>query len=46
MHPTKKLQAAKYPTLNYVILQYIKMIKQVLEKQHEWGIGSPLRLAC
>jgi hypothetical protein len=46
VHPTKKLQAARYPTLNYVIPQYIKMIKQVSEKQREWGMGSPLRLAC
>jgi hypothetical protein len=30
--PTKKLQATRYPTLNYAIPQYIKMIKRVLEK--------------
>jgi hypothetical protein len=46
IHPTKKLQASKYPTLNYVIPQYIKMIRQVSEKQREWSMGSPLRLAC
>ena len=46
VHPTKKLQAARYPTLNYVIPQYIKMIKRVSEKQRKWGMGSPLRLAC
>jgi hypothetical protein len=46
VHPTKKLQASTYPTLNYVIPQYIKMIKRVTEKQHEWGVGSPLGLAC
>jgi hypothetical protein len=43
---TKKLQAARYPTLNYVIPQYIKMIKRVSEKQREWDMGSSLRLAC
>jgi hypothetical protein len=46
VHPTKKLQASVYPTLNYVIPQYIKMIKRVTEKQREWGVGSPLGLAC
>jgi hypothetical protein len=46
VHPTKKLQASMYPTLNYVIPQYIKMIKRVTEKQVEWGAGSPLGIAC
>jgi hypothetical protein len=46
VHPTKKLQASRYPTLNYAIPQYIKMIKRVSEKQREWGMGSPLGLAC
>jgi hypothetical protein len=46
VHPTKKLQGFRYPTLNYAILQYIKMIKRVLEKQREWSMESPLRLAC
>ena len=46
VHPTKKLQASQYPTLNYVIPQYTKMIRRVSEKQRDWGMGSPLRLAC
>jgi hypothetical protein len=46
VHPTKKLQASQYPTLNYAILQYLKIVQKVSEKQKEWGIESALRIAC
>jgi hypothetical protein len=32
--------------LNYAIPQYLKMIRRVVEKQREWGVGSPLGIAC
>ena len=46
VHPTKKLQASTYPTLNYAILQYLQMIKKLKELQQRLGHSSPIALAA
>jgi hypothetical protein len=46
VHPSRKLQASHYPSLNYAIPQYLKLIRKVSEKQSEWGPGTPLGIAC
>jgi hypothetical protein len=32
--------------MNFAIPQYLKIIRRVSEKQREWGVGSPLGIAC
>jgi hypothetical protein len=46
VHATKKLQASHYPSMNYAIPQFLKMIKRVIEKQVEWGATSALGIGC
>jgi hypothetical protein len=46
VRPIKKLQASQYPSMNYAIPQYLKIIQRVSQKQREWGVGSPLGIAC
>jgi hypothetical protein len=45
-HPTKKLQASTYPTLNYAILQFLSIANKLEEKRQAWGADSPLGIAC
>ena len=45
-HPTKKLQASTYPTLNYAILQFLSIANKLKEKRQAWSANSPLRIAC
>ncbi|KFZ18359.1 hypothetical protein V501_01267, partial [Pseudogymnoascus sp. VKM F-4519 (FW-2642)] len=44
--PSQKLQASAYPTLNFAIPQYLKMIKKLEALQNEVGISSTIGLAC
>jgi hypothetical protein len=44
VHPTKKLQASTYPTLNYAIIQYL--VKNLEEKQSSWGHETLISVAC
>jgi hypothetical protein len=44
--PSQKLQASLYPTLNFAIPQYLKMIKKLEALQKEVGISSTIGLAC
>ncbi|KFY94740.1 hypothetical protein V498_03750, partial [Pseudogymnoascus sp. VKM F-4517 (FW-2822)] len=44
--PSQKLQASVYPTLNFAIPQYLKMIKKLEALQKEVGISSTIGLAC
>ena len=46
VHPTKKLQALTYPTLNYAILQYLQMIKKLKDLQQKLGYSSPIAIAA
>ena len=44
-HPTKKLQASTYPTLNYAILQFLSIANKLEEKRQAWGADSPLGMS-
>ena len=44
--PSQKLQASIYPTLNFAIPQYLKMINKLRALQEEVGISSTIGMAC
>jgi hypothetical protein len=44
--PSQKLQASLYPTLNFAIPQYLKMINKLEALQKEVSISSTIVLAC
>jgi hypothetical protein len=46
LSPSQKLQASTYPTLNYAIPQYLKMINKLNHMQREVGEQSTIGLAC
>jgi hypothetical protein len=42
IHLTEKLQGSSYPTLNYAILQYMRMIKKLKDIRRELLECSPI----
>jgi hypothetical protein len=44
--PVQKLQGQTYPTLNYVTVQYIWIMKKLKDRQQIWGKTTPIGLAC
>lgn len=46
VHPSKKLQGNIYPTMNYAIPQYLRLLNKLQLLQAAWGGKSPLGLAC
>ena len=46
LSPSQKLQASTYPTLNYAIPQYLKMINKLNHMRREVGEQSTIGLAC
>jgi hAT family C-terminal dimerisation region len=46
IHPSRKLQASTYPTLNYAILQYLQIIKKLKEFQQTVGQDTAIALAA
>jgi hypothetical protein len=44
--PSQKLQASQYPTLNFAIPQYLKMINKLQDMQRAVGIHSTISSAC
>jgi hypothetical protein len=44
--PSTKLQSSSYPTLNYAIPQYLKMIRKLQQRQKEAGEQSTIGQAC
>jgi len=45
VHPSRKLQASTYPTMNYAILQYLQIIKKLKEFQQTIGHNTAIGLA-
>ena len=46
LRPLQKLQASTYPTLNYAITQYLKMINKLNHMLKEVGKQSTIRIVC
>ncbi|KFX93411.1 hypothetical protein O988_06834 [Pseudogymnoascus sp. VKM F-3808] len=46
LKPSRRLQSDSYPTLNFTIPLYLKMINKVKLLQEELGISSTIGLAC
>lgn len=46
LRPSQKLQASTYPTLNYAIPQYLKMINKLNHMLKEVGEQSTIGIAC
>src|ERR1700722_15818042 len=46
VRPSKRLQGSVYPTLNYAIPQYLKMLKKLESCRTLWGVESVLGQAC
>ena len=44
--PTEKLQGSSYPTLNYAVLQYMRMIKKLEDIGRELLEQSPIATAA
>jgi hypothetical protein len=45
VRPTKKLQGSSYPTLNYAVPQYMRMIKKLEDIRSELLERSPIATA-
>jgi hypothetical protein len=46
VRPSKRLQASTYPTLNYTIPMYLRMLQKLEDSQTAWGSSSILGQAC
>ena len=46
VHPSKKLQGEKYPTMNYAILQYLRLLHKLELLRTYFGANTTLGQAC
>ena len=46
VRPSKKLQGEKYPTMNYVILQYLRLLHKLELLRSHFGLNTVLGKAC
>ena len=46
LKPLRRLQSDSYPTLNFTIPLYLKMINKVISLQEELGKSSTIGVAC
>jgi hypothetical protein len=46
LKPSRRLQSESYPTLNFAIPLYLKMINKVKKMQHDVGEHSTIGIAC
>jgi hypothetical protein len=46
VRPSQKLQGSEYPTLNYAIPQYLRMINKLTDMRNRFGLNSMIGQAC